>query len=160
MTDTDRPSTQRGVWLTASRGNSPASTTVPAATIVAAWMRALAGVGPSMASASQSWKGTWADLPSTPMTTSVTSRARSVPSGAPHAVSASPRGSPAAVWVSMHSVGRAQAATTSRRRVDPAPAARPTMPSTKPMSASRVTRKALCAARRALGRRDQWPMRR
>ena len=34
------------------------------------------------------------------------------------------------------------------------------MPSTKPMSASRVTRKALCAARRAVSLRDQWPMRR
>ena len=39
---------------------------MPAATIVAAWMSADAGVGPSIASGNQSWKGTWADLPSTP----------------------------------------------------------------------------------------------
>ena len=158
VTDTATPSTQRGVWLTDSSGNRPASTTVPAATMVAAWMRALAGVGPSMASASQSWNGTWADLPSTPMTTSVMSTARRVPSGAPQAVSAWPTVSPEAVWVSMHSVGRAHAPTTSASPVDPAPAARPMTPRTNPMSATRVTRNALCAARRALCRRDQWPM--
>ena len=158
VSDTAMPSTQRGVWLTASSGKRPASTTVPAATMVAAWMRALAGVGPSMASASQSWKGSWADLPSTPMTTSVRKTARRVPSGAPQAVRASPSGVPPPTRPSMHAVGRAQVATTSCRLVEPAPAARPMMPSTKPMSATRVTRNALCAARRALCRRDQWPM--
>ena len=56
VSDTAMPSTHRGVWLTESSGNSAASTTVPAATMVAAWIRALAGAGPSMASASQSWK--------------------------------------------------------------------------------------------------------
>ena len=39
---------------------------MPAATIVAAWISAEAGVGPSMASGSQSWNGSWADLPATP----------------------------------------------------------------------------------------------
>ena len=58
----------------------------------------------------------------------------------------------------MQAVGRAQVATTGRRFVLRAPAARPMMPSTNPMSATRVTRNALCAARRALCRRDQWPM--
>ena len=81
VTDTERPSTQRAPSLTESSGKRPASTTVPAATIVAAWMRALAGVGPSMASASQSWNGTWADLPRTPMMTSVTRTPRRTPSG-------------------------------------------------------------------------------
>src|SRR6478736_1500767 len=37
--------------------------------MVAAWMRAEAGVGPSIASGSQSWNGTRPDLPATPMTT-------------------------------------------------------------------------------------------
>ena len=37
---------------------------MPAATIVAAWMSAEAGVGPSIASGSQSWNGNCADLPS------------------------------------------------------------------------------------------------
>ena len=38
----------------------------PAATMVAAWMSALTGVGPSMASGSQTWRGTWPDLPAAP----------------------------------------------------------------------------------------------
>ena len=158
VTDTAMPSTQRGVWLTESSGKKPASTTVPAATIVAAWMSALAGVGPSMASASQSWNGICADLPSTPMTTSVRNTARSVPSGALQAVRASPSGVPEAAGLDAV-VGRPRRATNPRLVVC-APAARPMMPSTKPMSATRVTRNALCAARRALCRRDQWPIRR
>src|SRR6202012_4973590 len=35
----------------------------PAVTMVAAWMRAETGVGPSIASSSQDCSGTWADLP-------------------------------------------------------------------------------------------------
>ena len=53
------------------RGANCARTHVPAATIVAAWMSAEAGVGPSIASVSQSWNGICADLPSTPMTSAV-----------------------------------------------------------------------------------------
>ena len=34
--------------------------------MVAAWMRAETGVGPSMASSSQACSGTWADLPQAP----------------------------------------------------------------------------------------------
>ena len=39
--------------------------------MVAAWIRAETGVGPSMASGSQVWSGTWADLANAP-----TSRSR------------------------------------------------------------------------------------
>ena len=46
-------------------------------TIVAAWMRALTGVGPSIASGSQVWSGIWADFvtaaPSSPSATSTAS---------------------------------------------------------------------------------------
>src|SRR5918996_5822621 len=38
----------------------------PAVTIVAAWINAETGVGPSMASGSHTWSGTWADLPTAP----------------------------------------------------------------------------------------------
>ena len=38
----------------------------PAVTIVAAWIRAETGVGPSMASGSQTYSGIWADLPQAP----------------------------------------------------------------------------------------------
>ena len=34
--------------------------------MVAAWMRALTGVGPSMASGSQVWSGIWADFATAP----------------------------------------------------------------------------------------------
>ena len=39
----------------------------PAVTIVAAWINAETGVGPSMASGNQTCKPTWADLPTAPM---------------------------------------------------------------------------------------------
>ena len=38
----------------------------PATTIVAAWMSALTGVGPSIASGSQVWSGIWADFATAP----------------------------------------------------------------------------------------------
>ena len=74
------PRSQRAGVSVARIGNTWARTTVPAATIVAAWMRAEAGVGPSIASGSQSWKGTAADLPRTPMMSSTTSTERTPPS--------------------------------------------------------------------------------
>ena len=146
VTEVAIPSSQRAGSLTATRSNSWPRTTVPAATIVAAWMRAEAGVGPSMASGSQSWKGTWADLPRMPMMRRERSTARRVPSGAVHTPPAGQ--SPTACHAVM----------TLRMAVLPAPAARPRTPRTKPMSANRVTRKALWAARRALSLRDQCPM--
>ena len=38
----------------------------PAATIVAAWINAETGVGPSIASGNQTCSGNWADLPTAP----------------------------------------------------------------------------------------------
>ena len=49
------------------RGNMRAIWNTPATTIVAAWMSALTGVGPSMASGSQMCSGNMADLPAPPM---------------------------------------------------------------------------------------------
>jgi hypothetical protein len=42
----------------------------PAVTMVAAWMRADTGVGPSMASGSHTCNGSWADLPTAPANSS------------------------------------------------------------------------------------------
>ncbi len=39
---------------------------MPAVTMVAAWIRAEMGVGPSMESGSHTWSGNWADLPMAP----------------------------------------------------------------------------------------------
>ena len=60
-------------------------TKVPAATMVAAWISADAGVGPSMASGSQSWKGNWADLPRMPRSSSTIATVRSASPGAAQA---------------------------------------------------------------------------
>ncbi len=38
----------------------------PAVTIVAAWISADTGAGPSIASGSHTWSGNWADLPTAP----------------------------------------------------------------------------------------------
>ena len=42
----------------------------PAVTIVAAWISADTGVGPSMASGSHRYSGSWADLPTAPTNSS------------------------------------------------------------------------------------------
>src|SRR3954454_9541804 len=47
-------------------GLARATMYTPALTIVAAWIRADTGVGPSIASGSQTWSGNWALLPTAP----------------------------------------------------------------------------------------------
>src|SRR2546421_12427229 len=60
-TNSDVP--EASAW---NNGLERATRNTPAATIVAAWIRALTGVGPSMASGSQTCSGTWPDLPTAP----------------------------------------------------------------------------------------------
>ena len=48
-------------------GNMRATRNTPATTIVAAWIKAETGVGPSIASGSQMCKGNIADLPAPPI---------------------------------------------------------------------------------------------
>ncbi len=52
-------------WAWAKSGSARTTRYTPAATIVAAWSSAETGVGPSIASGSQTWSGNWADLPIT-----------------------------------------------------------------------------------------------
>src|SRR6476620_9146966 len=47
-------------------GDMRATMKMPAVTIVAAWINAEIGVGPSIESGSQTCSGTWADLPIAP----------------------------------------------------------------------------------------------
>src|SRR5215203_4829823 len=51
---------------TASSGLMRTIRYTPAVTIVAAWIRAETGVGPSIASGSHVWSGSWADLAKAP----------------------------------------------------------------------------------------------
>src|SRR6187397_3567704 len=56
-----------GTWADMS-GYMRATRNTPAATIVAAWISALTGVGPSIASGNQTCKGNCPDLPTAPQT--------------------------------------------------------------------------------------------
>ena len=47
-------------------GNARVTRNTPAVTMVAAWISAETGVGPSIASGSHTWSGNWADLPTAP----------------------------------------------------------------------------------------------
>jgi hypothetical protein len=62
-------------------GEQRATRNTPAVTMVAAWIRAETGVGPSMASGSQTWSGICADLPMAPMNSrmQITVRVSKVP---------------------------------------------------------------------------------
>src|SRR5688500_5057384 len=48
-------------------GDMRATMNMPAVTMVAAWIRAEIGVGPSIESGSQTCSGNWADFPMAPM---------------------------------------------------------------------------------------------
>src|SRR5688572_17916141 len=55
------------VWLSSNSGDMRATMKMPAVTIVAAWISAEIGVGPSIESGSHTCSGTCADLPIAPM---------------------------------------------------------------------------------------------
>src|ERR1700722_9069306 len=98
----------------------------PAVTMVAAWMRAETGVGPSMASGSQMYRGICADLPQAPM------KSRSV--------AAVMMGSPMAKCPPRARV------VTSVKRSDPKYQAMKNIPRMNAASPMRLTMKALAAA--------------
>src|SRR3990172_9942559 len=55
-------STYNVVWAWSNMGENRATRNTPAVTIGAAWIRADTGVGASIASGSQTWRGSCADL--------------------------------------------------------------------------------------------------
>src|SRR5258706_15587030 len=59
--------TDSAVSDSSNSGDIRATMKMPAVTIVAAWISAEIGVGPSMESGSHTCSGNWADLPITPM---------------------------------------------------------------------------------------------
>ena len=102
--------------------------------MVAAWMRAETGVGPSIASSSQACSGTWADLPQAPSRSS-----------RPRAVSVSCVASPAS-------------SLTPAKSVVPNVANISAIASDRPMSPTRLMTKAFLAAAAADGLCCQKPM--
>src|SRR5882757_819376 len=62
------------------RGNNLATRYTPATTMVAAWIKADTGVGPSIASGSQTCRGNMADFPAPPINTSTNAQvSREIP---------------------------------------------------------------------------------
>src|SRR5512136_1953550 len=61
-----RPTTWAATPESVNIGFIRATMYTPAVTMVAAWMRAMTGEGPSMASGSQTYRGSWALLPTAP----------------------------------------------------------------------------------------------
>lgn len=105
----------------------------PAATMVAAWIRAETGVGPSMASGSHTCSGNWADLPTAPQkrhSTVMFSRVSLRPAGI--------------------SIRLKSSVLVSAQRVR--------MPIRKPKSPTRLQMKAFLAAFAAASLVYQWPM--
>src|SRR5688572_3115574 len=58
--------TESAVWESSNSGDMRATMKMPAVTMVAAWIRAEIGVGPSIESGSQTCSGNWALLPIAP----------------------------------------------------------------------------------------------
>ena len=116
----------------------------PAVTMVAAWISADTGVGPSIASGSQVWRPSCADLPIAPMN----SRMQSV-------VTMST--SQLRKWNVCPTLPGVAAKTASKLTV-PKIRNTPMMPRAKPKSPMRLTMKALIAAALALGRWNQKPI--
>ena len=60
--------------ISSNTGNIRAIKNTPAATIVAAWINAEMGVGPSIASGSHTWRGNCADFAAGPINTRIANR--------------------------------------------------------------------------------------
>ncbi len=74
------PITAPTSWAAGARSNSGCMRAIrytPAVTMVAAWISALTGVGPSMASGSHVWSGIWADFANAPTSNSTQPATRS-----------------------------------------------------------------------------------
>src|SRR3954463_13367949 len=111
----------------------------PAVTMVAAWIRAETGVGPSIASGSQVWSGSWADLANAP-----TRRSRHATTSVPSFV---PKWCPAC-W------------KTGRKSSDPTLSRMRNAAITRPTSPITLITNALIPAATAVVRRYQYEIRR
>ena len=129
---------------TSNRGESRATMNTPAVTIVAAWMRAETGVGPSIASGSQVWSRNCADLPIAPMNRSRQASVRAFQSWPRKWNDSSFTES---IFGKMPSKATEPNSTKTRK-----------MPSEKPKSPTRLTMNAFIAAALAEGFSYQKPI--
>ena len=107
-------------------------------TIVAAWMSAETGVGPSIASGSHEWSGSCADLPVAPTKNATQMR-------------------PSTPWAGGSLATRSK---TSTKFIEPKTRNVVIIPMVKPQSPMRFITKAFFAAPAGSGRSNQKPMRR
>jgi len=128
------------VGASSNNGDRRQTMNTPAVTIVAAWIRAETGVGPSMASGSQTWSGICALLPVAP-----TNRSR-------HTMVAMPN------WPSGSRAREEAFSARSTRSTVPKAWKATIMPRISPTSPIRFTTNAFMPARAALGLRYQNPI--
>ncbi len=129
--------TVSAVSLVSNRGDMRQTMNTPAVTIVAAWISAETGVGPSIASGSQVWRPSWADLPIAP-----TNNSRQISVSTSTLPPRKPTVAPAMLGARSRISGIETVPNTQKI---------PKMPSMKPKSPTRLTTNALIAAALALG---------
>src|SRR5437660_1797545 len=137
------PTTASAVGAYSKIGERRATMKTPAVTIVAAWIKAETGVGPSIASGSQVWSGICADFPIAPMNNKMHARVSES--------TCQPRNSivvPTAFGAAPKTVPKSSEPKITKTAY---------MPKEKPKSPTRLTRKALIAAAFADGRSYQKP---
>ena len=127
-------------------GDKRATMKTPAVTMVAAWMRAETGVGPSIASGSHVCRKNWADLPIAPMNSSRQAKV-SASQSRPMKWKCLPAAPP--MEAKMGSKATEFVKTKTRK-----------IPKAKPKSPTRLTIKAFIAAALAEGFSYQKPIRR
>src|SRR5271169_2998615 len=137
------PTTASAVGAYSKSGDRRATMKTPAVTIVAAWIKAETGVGPSIASGSQVWSGICADFPIAPMNNRMHARVS--------ASTCQPRNSivvPTAFGAAPKTVPNSSEPKITKIAY---------IPKEKPKSPTRLTRNALIAAALAEGRSYQKP---
>ena len=136
--------TIEAVGASSNSGDRRQTMKTPAVTMVAAWISADTGVGPSMASGSQVCRPSWADLPMAPTNSSrqaVSSAGRSMPRN----------------WMRICAICGALPKISSKP-TEPDSIQTAQMPSAKPKSPTRLTMKAFIAAALAEGLSYQKPI--
>ena len=131
-------------------GDRRATMNTPAVTMVAAWISAETGVGPSIASGSQVWSRNCADLPMAPMNSRKQITLTEVWNEKPNR--------PGSGWSASTWLATSSTPSAPEKATDPVSMKAPKIPSAKPKSPTRLTMKAFIAAALAEGLWYQNPI--